>query len=320
MNYPSLPLTWIGRLQSIDPAWNANTTQYYELGNFDPVGFGLDPTDFTLSFQQNIVTQDSDFLLAGKNPTSATSFNLGDIINASGSAAAYLTVRSNPSTNPTSIYALTNLTTVELTYSYQIKQPCTFTPRVQATVGRWYTTGNFGTLPAGVSTWGTPDTTSAGAIRGRDCRITFGNPTSQAYRLQAFHLKATFPVQKIEEMGTRAMVGYLAEPPDVTVDYDILSADDQPHDQWATLTSGYYDFNNLTGGSTVYVTLYNPTAAEATTAVRGWRIENLVAATSTPVRAQVRGLSTVRYSMKVTKANTSGTGGVVIFKGAPASG
>jgi hypothetical protein len=314
--YPSLTAAWIDRLQSIDPSWSANTTQYYELGNFDPVGYGSDPTEFNLSFAQNVVATESDFLMAGKNPAVATSFNMGDIINASGSLAGYLVMRKNPNTNPTSVYALTNMTTTELTYSFVIKQPCTFTPRIMASIGRWYTAAGIASLPAAVATWGTPDTASAGAIRGRDARITFGNLTSQAFRLQSFNIKATFPVQKVEELGTRAMVGLLAEPPEITVDYDILLADDQPHDQWATLTSNYYDFNNLTGGSTVYITLYSPTATEATTPVQSWRVDNLVAATATPIKAQVRGLSTVKYSLKVSKAQVAGSGGLTVFKGA----
>lgn len=316
--YPSLTAGWIDRIQSIDPTWNANTDIYYELGNVDPVGFSQDPTEFSLSFEENLVSAEADFLLAGKDPAVATSFNLNDIIQASGSASMYITMRTNAGTNPSSIYAMSNVTVAELNYRFQVRQPSTFMPRIQAQVGRWYTSGNFGTLPAAVTTWGTPDTTSPGAVKGRDARIFFGQPAAgfRGYRIQSFNIRAAFPVERIEELGNRTLVGYLANVPDVTMDYDILLADDQPHDQWATLTSGYYDFNNLTGGSTLYVNLYDPSAAEGTSALRGWRMENVVAVSATPMRAQVRGLSTVRYSLRVSRATTTTSGGLTVFRGA----
>lgn len=318
--YPSLTAGWIDRLQSIEPTWNANTEIYYELGNVDPVGFAQDPTEYTLTFSQNNISAEADFLMAGKDPAVATSFNMNDIIAASGSMAAYLVRRDNTGTaTPASIYAMTNVTVAELAYSFQVRTPSMFTPRLQATVGRLYTAGNFGTLPAAVGTWGTANTTSPGAIKGRDARIFFGQPAAgfRGYRIQQFNLRAAFTVERVEELGNRTLVGYLANVPDITLDYDVLVADDQPHDQWATNAGTYYDFNNLTGGSTVYLTLYSPTDTEATTAVRGWRVENVVAVTSTPMRAQVRGLATLRYSLRVSRATTASSSGLVVFRGAP---
>lgn len=317
MDYAGSLTNWIDRLQSLEPGFNAGTEVYNELGNVDPVGFAQDPVDFTLTFSQNMFNSvDSDFLMAGKDPSTATSFSMADILSANGNSHAYILYRSNTgTTTPQSWLAMRKLTVAELSYSFAVRQPSMFSPRLQAPTGRWYT-ANPTDLSAAVGSWGTADTTSAGAIRGRDARITIGN--GQVYRLQSFNIRAAFPITKVEELGTRAAVGYIGDVPDISIDFEMLLADaSQPHNQWAPATGSpsYLDFNNLTGGSMVYVNLYSPSAAEAVTAVRGWRLENVVAVSSTPARSQVRGLSTVRYSLRVSEAATAGTGGMTVFRG-----
>lgn len=302
---------WVERLQMIDPTWNANTEVYHELGNVDPVGFAQDPTEFMLGWDENLVQAESDFILAGANPAPATTtYNMGDVVNNSSNANAYVVRRANGATNPQSEFALTNIAVEELSWRFVVRQPTVFSPRLRAKLGRLYTAGNL--LH---TTWGTPNTTTPGAIKGRDARIFFSTTTGRAYRIQSFTIRATFPVARVEEVGDRSLVGYLSDVPDVFLDFDVLVADDQPNDQFATLTSGYYDFNNLLSGITVWVRLYDPAAAEAATVLRAWKLENVVAVSSTPMRAQVRQLATLRYALRVSKATIVGSSGLTVAKG-----
>jgi hypothetical protein len=121
------------------------------------------------------------------------------------------------------------------------------------------------------------------------------------------------------ELGTRALVGILAEPPDVSLDVDIALADHQPDDLlYANVSSGatgYYDYQNynlMTGNA---IRIYDPTAAEATTVLRAWSIENLVVQNASPGTATVRGLAVKRYTLLRPKVTTANSGGLKLFSG-----
>jgi hypothetical protein len=304
--------SWVDRVQLIEPDANADTQIYFEMGNVDPVGFSQAPTAFTMNWEENVVQAKSDFIMANTDTSSGSpTYNLSNIINNQNLINSYILMRANGATQPSSQLAFTNMAVEELMWNYQVRNPVTFRPRLRGTLGKWYTAGNLVTP----NTWGSPNTTSPGAIRGRDARIFFFNSTGKGYRIQSFQLRVTFPITPVEELGTRALVGLATGAPEVFLDYDLLTADDQPHDQWATLTSGYYDFNNLIGGNTVWIALYDPVAAEGSLLIRSWKLDNVVAVRTTPIRGQVRGLTTVRYQLRVAKAAVSGSGGFTTGKG-----
>ena len=77
-------------------------------------------------------------------------------------------------------------------------------------------------------------------------------------------------------------------------------------------TAAGYDYINPTAPFTAYVRLYDPAAAEYGSVIRLWKIENVQVTDHTPVRSQVRGLSTARYTMTSTKETTVNTGGMTV--------
>jgi hypothetical protein len=99
---------------------------------------------------------------------------------------------------------------------------------------------------------------------------------------------------------------------------DIAVADHQPDDQiYATASAGgtYYDYQNynlMTGNA---IRIYDPTAAEGSSVLRAFSIENLVVQNANPGTASVRGLATKRYTLLRPKVQTAGSGGLRMFLG-----
>ena len=192
---------------------------------------------------------------------------------------------------------------------------------LEGRTGTLYTTGSL--LH---DTWGVSNAVAPGAINGKDARVYFGDGvtvplSSQAYRLQSFNIRIAFPVQTVRELGNRSLVGKLADVPDITCDFDLLSADKQPHDVWMALTaaSDGRDFTNP-NTTNVFIKVFDPDLAEATEPpLKSFRIENCKPVTSDIVRAQVRALATNRYSLTSTKATTANSAGLVIFTDAAPS-
>jgi len=180
------------------------------------------------------------------------------------------------------------------------------------TSGSWLTTPIHGAQ--------TLDSTSIAGARGKEARIWFGSAGSapdaaeRAYRLQSFNIRATPPVQSVRELGRRNLVGKLLEPWDVTVDFDVAAADEQPHDKFFAAIAAGYDLTD-TERQHIFIRLYDPDLAEAAGVIRAWEVHNCRPTATTPVRAQVRGLSTYRYTLTSELEAVTDSGGMVVYKG-----
>jgi hypothetical protein len=172
------------------------------------------------------------------------------------------------------------------------------------------------------ASWGAQDTVTPGGIKIKDARLFLGGVDAGArmYRLQSFNLRVSFRTTAIREAGTRAVVGYIVEPPETSLDLELNAADHQPDDilfsgASASPVYSYYDYVNSNNLAVSAIRVYDPNAVEASSILRTWRMENLFLDQGTPLLAQVRGVATKRYSFKVTKSSTANTGGVQCYVG-----
>ena len=296
---------WGDRVQMADPEGNMPLTKVYELGRVGPVGSVTDPSTFRMTIRENLHNSEIDSYLAGKAPvTSGSLFNVGDLVGNEIQAA--VVTRAVGADNPDGEFVIDDAVVESITYNFVIRGPCTVQYVLRGRSGRWYTSGSL--LHA---TWGVLDDVSPGGVNGRDARVCFTTDTEKSYRLQRFGITVNYPVTDVSELGTRDLVGSIQDSPDVTLDFDVLHADEQPHDEWATLTAGYYDFNNPLSPD-VWINVYDPDAAETTTVIKSFKIENVRAATVRPLTATVRGLATVRYSLSSVQEDTAGEGGMYV--------
>jgi hypothetical protein len=308
---------WCSRVQSVTPSLNAPTTKFFELGNLSPVGVVTQPVEFRVAMEENLHNSAIDSIIANGSGSPVSNFTAGDMVN---STAMRLCVvgRDIGGTNPSLEYVLGSLVVAEINYRFQIGGPCTVSYTLEGKSGALYTTGSLVH-----TTWGVSDAVAPGAINGKDARVYFGSgltvpASSQGYRLQSFNIRLAFPVQTVRELGNRALVGKLADVPDITCDFDLLSADKQPHDVWMGLTgdSTGYDLANP-NTTNVFIKVFDPALAEATEPpIKAFRIENCKPVTSDIVRAQVRALATNRYSLTSTSATTANSAGLIIFTNA----
>ena len=168
--------------------------------------------------------------------------------------------------------------------------------------------------------WGSFDSTSPGGVGGKDARIAFGSNVvgSKAYRLQRFVVRATYPDNPVGELGRRALVGRLADSPDVTVEFDLLPADYQPHDVFFPVSNdgGVPKYAlSQPGTSDVYINLYDPDDAEGATILKSFAIPNCKPTQNSPASARVRQITTARWSLTNQSEGTSkGTGGLLVSK------
>jgi len=299
------------RVQSIDPRYTSNLEKAYELGNPSAVGTATDPPEFTVVIEENLHNSEVDLVLAGYDPTSGSSFNVVDFVT-NDDIYVYLLIRDNDDTIQNEL-EYSGGVTAEIAWRFQVGAACTTTFTINAKQGKLFTSGSLVH-----DSWGAFDTTSPGIIKGRDARITLGGTdvdTNRTWRLQSFNVRCTFPVESVQELGTRTLVGQLIGPSDVTVDFELLSADQQPADILFDLTSGYYDFaepNEVDGA----IRLYDPDLAQETDNVlKAWKFENLRPGSGTPIRAQVRGLATTRYTLSVSREDTADSGGLIVYCG-----
>jgi len=304
----------ISRAQSIEFGTTHTTEKIYELGRVGPIGSAQDPTDLRCTFEVNLYEElRSEFVLSGNDVDAATSYNMGDIMDEDDNEI-YVLIRDTATGALTDEVKYANCVTTELAWRFAVGAVCATTITVEGTTGSWMTTPIHGAQVL--------DATSIGGAKGKEARIWFGTAGStptvvdRAYRLQSFNIRATFPVQTVRELGRRNIVGKLLEPVDVTVDFDVAAADEQPHDAFFTALGGGggYDLTDTTTQH-IFVRLYDPDAAEAATPIRGWIIENCRPTATTPVRAQVRGLSTYRYTLTSERESTTDSGGLIAFKG-----
>jgi len=204
-----------------------------------------------------------------------------------------------------------NGVTAEIAWRFVVGAACTTTFTINAALGKLYTSGS-----VIHDSWGAYDTTSPGIIKGKDAKITLGGTdvdTHRTYRLQSFTVRAAFPTESVRELGTRTLVGQLVGPPDVTVDFDLLSADQQPTSVLFGLTTGYYDLADPQEVDGT-IRVYDPDETqEAGNIIKTFKMENLKVSAGTPIRAQVRGLATTRYTLTIGREDTENTGGLIVY-------
>ena len=301
----------ISRAQSIEFGTTHTTEKIYELGRIGPIGSAQDPTDLRCTFEVNLYEElRSEFVLSGKDVDVDTSYNMGDI-STEDDNEVFVLIRDTDG-NLTDEVHYADCVTTELAWRFAVGAICATTITVEGTSGSWLTTP--------IHSAQTLDSTSIGGAKGKEARIWFGSagsaPTAadRAFRLQSFNIRAMFPVQTVRELGRRNIVGKLLEPVDVTVDFDVAAADEQPHDKFFAAIASGYDLTD-TEAQHIFIRLYDPDAAEASSVIRAWEVHNCRPTATTPVRAQVRGLSTYRYTLTSESEAVTDSGGLVAYKG-----
>lgn len=297
------------RVQSIDPSARYNTEIYNELGSVDPVGYGQEPPEFRIAIEENVFSSQLDLLLAGK-ASNATTWNLGDYI---GNSLLSVFILERDTANGTVMGEVEFQSGVvtEINWSWRIGQPITARYSIDARLGVRHVQAY---VPH--ASWGTQDTTNPGAIRSKDARLFLISTAAggRMYRLQGFNIRVTFRSNPVKEIGNRAVVGYVVEPPETFFDFDVLAADHQPDELLFSGTTSspayaYYDYVNPVQLSQAAIRIYDPTLGEAASVLRTFLLDSLVPDTVNPLTASVRGLATKRYNLRVSKASVAGTGG-----------
>ncbi len=302
----------IDRVQSAEPMFNIRSDAYYELGRKGKIGTTQHPPEYRITAEQNLInSMEAEFLLAGKSiaPAGAQNFNLGDILTYSSKITAYVLNR-NQDDSILDEQEYSGCSVSELQWRFTMGGAITQSISLIGQQGRLYTAAN---VIHGA--WGALDNVSVGGIHGKDARIWFTSgsvATTRAYRLQNFTIRAAFPAVYVRELGNRTLVGTLSDVPEVTVDFDLLLSDDQPTEKFFTLQTTYYDYQNPLAAFNAYVRVFDPRDTEGVTTVKMFKIENVLPVTHTPVRAQVRGLATARYSLVMSAESTTDSGGLII--------
>jgi hypothetical protein len=298
------------RIQRFDPNVNHNTEVHHELGTVDPVGFSSESPRMRISFEELVHSVAMDLLMAGQ-ADSATTWNLGHYLN-NGDIRLSLLERTNADVVAgESEYDGCVIT--EVAWEWRVQQAVTARYTVEGRLGKRYKTGS---TPH--TSWGAQDTTSPGAIKAKDARLFLGGTgaTARVFRIQGMTLRCQLRATPVSELGSRALVGYVVEPPDAMLDVDVAVADEQPDSTLFEYNgSSYYDYGLPVTIATSAIRIYDPEDAEATTVLRAWKLENLVINTATPTPANVRGLNVKRYSMPIYKATTAGSAGVIGYLG-----
>ncbi len=301
----------IDRVQSFEPSGSYATTQYFELGRKGPIGATKNPAQYRVSMSQNLVNQmELEYIFAGKAiaPVVPQTYNMGDILTYAGVLKAYLLQR-------TAAAALLDEKEVnqasvsELMWRFSVNSAITLDATLIGTGGKLYKAAS---TP---HTWGTADTTALGGVHGKEARMWLTSGSTAAgreFRIQSMTLRASFPSVYVGELGRRANVGTLVDVPVVTLDFDVLTADDQPNDLLFTDSTTYYDLDQPLTGLNCFVRVFDPTATEGTVVIRSFKLENVEPVAATFQRAQVRGLSTSRYSLLVAKETTVDSGGLIV--------
>lgn len=303
----------IDRVQSVDPSFNIRSDPYYELGRKGKVGTTQHPPEYRVVTEQNMTdNMELEWILAGKNiaPAGAQSYNLGDILTYSGAYRGYLLNLNQSADTVLNELEINGMSVAEMNFRFTVGGAITQSFSFVGTGGKLYTTGN--TVH---SAFQTADTTSLGGIHGKDARIWFTSGSAAAnrtFRLQNFNIRAVFPTVYVRELGNRSLVGTLADAPDVTMDFDLLVADDQPTDKFFTLSGTFYDYATPLAAFNTFVRVFDPNNTEAGSTVKMFKIENCLPTAHTPIRAAVRSLATSRYSITASKESISNAGTLII--------
>lgn len=298
------------RVQNVEPQATHNTTKYYELGTVAPVGAVSDPTQVRFTLEENLHSSEIDMFLAGVNPTSGSGFYISNIIGQNNTG--YVLQRDDAGAVIGEV-GVSNLKVSEIQYRFVSNGTCSVQYTLEGTSGSYYTSSFIH------PNWPTGDTTTPGAIHGKDARISFDTPGAgtKAYRLQSFTIRVAYPTEPVRELGTRQLVGILNDVPDVTVDFDLLAADYQPNDVFfgTSVDAGITKYN-LTDPQTrdVFINVYDPALPESSSVVKSFRIDNCRPTTNSPFQARVRQLATSRWSLMGVSADNVATGGMTVSK------
>ncbi len=299
---------WVDRVQRAEPSQTFRTTDYYELGTVGKVDIVQDPPEWRVVVEKNMNNCELDYLLAGKNPApaGAQSYNLGDLLGKN--ITAYLLGRNDAGTIDKEL-EVTGCRIAGVEFRFSVREAIMETWTLQGVGSKWYTSG----FPH--SAWGTPDTTTPGGIHGKEARIWFTSGSAAAtrqFRLQSFNIRVAFPNETVKELGRRDAVGTMSDSPSVTMDFDVLAADDQPLDKLYQSSGSGWDLGLVSSYFNAFVRVFDPTMSEAASVIKMFKLENCRVTNATPSRAQVRGLATMRYSTVVAKETTAGSGGLII--------
>jgi hypothetical protein len=301
------------RVQSVEPTATHATTKYQELGRVGYIGATNDPTQMKVVLEENLHNSEIDMYLAGVASSGSGMY----VSNYVGQINTAFVVQRNDTDTVIGEIGVGNLRLSEVQYRFVMNGACTAQYTLEGTSGSYYTTPGTFVHP----TWGTLDSAavSAGGIHGKDARIFFGSPgaANKGYRLQSFTVRAALPVTHVKELGTRQEVGVLNDVPDVTVDFDLLTADAQPNDIFfGSSSDGGSAHLNLTDPQTldIFINVYDPAMAEGASVVKSFRIDNCRPTSNTPIQARVRQLSTSRWTLQSTSEDTAGSGGLTISK------
>lgn len=302
----------IDRVQSIEPSVSLSTTRYYELGRKGPIGATQNPAQYRLALMQNLYNSlELDYVLAGKpiSPAGVQTWNLGDLLTNAGRYTAYVLNRNQDATIMDE-KEVNGCSIADITWSFNINSAITQAFNLIGTGGKLYKTAST------VHTWGVTDDVSLGGVHGKEARVWFTSgsvATTRSFRIQTMQLRATFPNIYVGELGNRQLVGTLSDAPEVSLDFDILTADDQPTEKFFVDQTTYYDLNNTTTPFNAFIRIDDPSnTSEGSSIIKSFKVENVMAVSHTPIRSQVRGLSTSRYSLISSKETTTDSGGVVI--------
>jgi hypothetical protein len=252
-----------------------------------------------------------DYLISGKglSPAGAQTYNMGDLLTSASKLSAFVLNLNNDDTVMNE-HEVNGASVAEIAYRFSVGQAMMISVTLIGAAGKLWQTGS---TPH--SAHGALDSSSLGGIDGKDARVWFSSGSAaadRAFRLQQFTIRAAFPVQYVRELGRRDNVGTLSDAVDVTVDFDVLLADDQPATALFTDAGSYIDYAQPVTVATTVVRVFDPTTTEGVNVIRSFKIENLRATAHTPIRAQARGLSTMRYSLTSTKETTTNSGGLIV--------
>lgn len=299
----------VDRVQLADPSANIRTEAYYELGRKARMGVTRNPPEYRYQIDQNMVNCEAEYLLAGKNPNpaGAQTFQIADFLGQD--ITAYLLTRKNDGTILDEL-EINGCVVAEMNYRFSVNGAIMQSFILAGRGGKLYTAANV-IHP----TWGTLNDTDPGGINGKDARIWFTSgsvATDRAYRLQSFNIRAVFPQVYVKELGNRSLAGTLSDVPDITADFELLQADDQPVEKFFNLATTYYDYANALSPFNAVIRVFNPDDAEGVTVIKDFKLENVQAGSVTPVRSQVRSLATSRYQLEITKETTADSGGLLV--------
>jgi len=311
--YASYGEIYVDRVQSAEPTQTIRQDKSYELGRKGPTGASEDPPDFRFVWEENWAKWESALYQAGKDPSTDTSFNLGDIVDNTDVDIYVVTEDSDGVAQNEYVYEQSSLS--ELAMSWRMGSPITVRYTRDAINGKIYRQGAL-THTARTAL----DDASPGSINPKDARVFFYSSgctpadTDRVYRLQGFDITARFPSFSVLEIGRRDKVGVLIDPPDVSCTMDAQPGDDQPWDRFFDDAGTYLDLNTLQAQNGL-IRIYDPEETEASSVLGSVVLENLKSTGGTPLRAQVRGLSTSRISADVSKEVTENSGGMICYVG-----